>query len=412
MSVALAPHQCKAIGEIQNGSILKGGVGTGKTRTAIAYFYLKIIQANGVFNGKGTVREPRTPVDLYVITTAKKRNSKDWEREASNFRLSTDPEASLGGIRVVVDSWNNLARYVAVTGAFFIFDEQRLVGSGAWTKSFLKIARHNRWILLSATPGDTWMDYVPVFVGNGFYKNRTEFVRRHVLFAPYSKFPKITGYREENHLEKLRHSISVEMPYHRHTKRHVSTIVVRHDEEVLQRVLKKRWNVFEERPLRDVSELFAISRKVVNADAERLGAVMQLSEKHPRLIIFYNFNYELDALRTLGNTLNIPVAEWNGQKHEEIPDTEKWLYLVQYTAGAEGWNCTTTNATVYYSLNYSYKIFEQVQGRIDRMDTPFKDLYYYILRSDTWIDKAIWRAIVMKQNFNEKVYLEELGLAA
>ena len=402
MAIELYPHQLKAIEEMKNGSVLKGGVGTGKSRTAIAYYFQKECGGNLRINGEGDFSRMATPKDLYIITTAKKRDQKDWEKECSPFGLSSERDASFDGVKVTVDSWNNIKNYRDIHDAFFIFDEQRLVGSGAWVKSFIKIAKANRWIVLSATPGDTWMDYVPIFVANGFYKNRTEFIRQHVVYNNFSKYPKIDRYIEQGILIKLRKKILVEMPYVRKTVRHIKKILVGYDKDKFEKVFKDRWNIFEERPIRDVAELFIAMRKVVNSDPSRLGAVLGLAEKHKRLIVFYNFNYELDVLRSAGEMLDIPLAEWNGHKHEEIPDSDRWIYLVQYTAGAEGWNCTATDAMIFYSLNYSYKIFEQAQGRIDRLNTTYHDLYYYVLQSDSLIDKAILKALASKRSFNEK----------
>ena len=390
-TITLRPHQREALDKMKNGCILRGGVGSGKTLTALAYY-----------------KKYESPKDIYVITTAKKRDSLDWNREAGLLGIGTSADASVAGV-LTVDSWNNIGRYLDVRDAFFILDEQRLVGSGAWVKSFIKISRANRWILLSATPGDTWMDYVPVFVAHGYYKNRTEFIRRHVVYSRFSKFPKIERYVETGILEKRRRAVLVDMPYARHTIRHEITVPVPHDKELLQRAVKQRWHVYEDRPIRDISELFIVMRKVVNSDYARLGSVMKLAEKHPKLIIFYNFNYELEMLRTLGGTLNVPVAEWNGQKHQDIPEGDRWLYLVQYTAGAEGWNCIETNAIVFYSLNYSYKIFEQSKGRIDRMNTTYVDLFYYVFRSKSHIDAMIWRALKSKENFSESGFARENG---
>lgn len=307
---------------------------------------------------------------------------------------------------ITVDSWNNIQKYKEVKDAFFIFDEQRLVGSGAWVRSFLKIAKSNAWILLSATPGDTWIDYIPVFRANGFYRTQTEFVHRHVQYEPFSKYPKIRAYTDVGHLVELRNDILVHMPYERHTVRHHHDVWCEWDESKMETVYKKRWDPWLDEPIQDMGGVFRLMRRVANSDLSRMRAVDELTKKHPRLIVFYNFNYELEALRILGKTLwdhpDTVVAEWNGHKHEEIPDSERWLYLVQYTAGAEGWNCTSTDAVCFYSLNYSYKTWEQCHGRIDRLNTPFTDLHYYILRSKAMIDTAIWGAIGSKRNFNEK----------
>lgn len=400
MGVELYPHQQEALAKLRTGSILCGGVGTGKSRTAIAYFYQ---QCGGRF--WGDVSHMTHPKDLYIITTARKRDTLEWDKECALFRISKDVEISIDGCKLVVDSWNNIGKYVEVKDAFFIFDEQRVVGSGVWVKSFLKIAKLNEWILLSATPGDTWMDYVPVFLANGFYKNKTEFIRRHVVYNRFSKYPKVDRYVETGRLERLRNSILVNMPYRRQTVQHHEDIFVDFDQELMELVWEKRWNPFMSEPIRDISETCYISRKVVNADLSRLEEVERILDQKKKAIIFYNFDYELLILRTL-KSKGFDVAEWNGHKHEPIPDSDNWAYLVQYLAGAEGWNCIETDTVIFYSQNYSYKIMVQSAGRIDRLNTPFIDLYYYHLKSKSVIDKAIDRSLKNKKSFNEKAFFE------
>lgn len=400
MAVRLDKHQLIALNELASGKILAGGVGVGKSRTALAWAFIKEMKGSAKINGRGEWKAPEEPRDIYVITTAKKRDELDWQGEAAIFGISTNHEDSIGGIKLTVDSWNNIQKYKGICGAIFLFDEQRLVGSGQWVKAFLDIAQKNRWILLSATPGDTWLDYIPVFIANGFYKNRTEFKQKHVVYENYSKFPKVKQYLGERRLERLRDSILVEMPLDRATTRHELYKIVEYDRELFRMVLRDRWNPYEQEPIRDVSELYRLMRRVVNEDESRIWEIERLLQKHKRLIIFYNFNYELDILRNLGTLC--PIAEWNGHKHQSIPDTDTWIYLVQYTAGAEGWNCITTDAMVFYSLPYSYKLMEQAKGRIDRLNTPYFDLYYYIFRSAAPIDMAILRTLKRKKNFNEK----------
>ena len=392
----LRPHQEIALQELHNGSVLAGGVGTGKTLTALAY-YAQIV-CGGVLDRSEPMRHPK---DLVVITTAKKRDSLDWEKDAAKLGLFVDPENSYSGKEFTVDSWNNMKKYVDREGCFFIFDEQRLVGTGAWVKSFLKIAKQNEWILLSATPADTWMDYVPLFIAHGFYRNRTDFIENHVVWSFNGKYRKIRGFFGVRYLERFRDSILVNMPYERHTTRHVVERSVGFDREIFDMVWKRRWNVYEGQPIIDVAEKYRVGRKVVNSDPSRLDAIVELGAEHPRMIIFYNFDYELDLLRTLMPKMDICIAEWNGHRHEEIPETKRWLYLVQYQAGAEAWNCTATDTVIYYSLTYSHRLFEQSQGRIDRLDTPFDDLYYYVLMSNSQIDRLIWKALVAKKNFHE-----------
>jgi hypothetical protein len=636
----LFPHQKLALSKMSNGKVLWGGVGSGKSFAAATYYLQR-----------------EAPKDVYVITTARKRDDFDWQeqfyelgigpksgplvqpapvsvrvpesdngkvagrnsrsgsksgpstpdhrmhssskngsREADQQQRSSvdcpedlattlgdsdlgptpsrqrslsdrrsDSGDMAGGVHrdvstketgsvrdsgpypwvLTVDSWNNLHKYADVAGAFFIFDEQRIVGSGDWSRKFLRIAKRNAWILLSATPGDTWMDYVPLFIAHGFYKNRTAFKREHVVYNTFTKFPKVDRYINQGKLARLRAQILVEMPVERHTKRRHIPVMLPYDEALLDRVLKDRWHVYEDRPLNDVAEMFNVGRKVVNSDPSRLERVRELWQIHPRLIVFYNFNYELESLRNLtalssslenlpqkgwsssetirpgmgsdswrnrnqvlaassltnsfenkrslsnsslaksssehttdglmdisrklssvtapvglpesstiterlhgitprigdssltgtfrvlpGNRSDIVMpaststtmenhrgtelsttstdgsilAEWNGHKHQPVPESSRWIYLVQYTAGAEAWECVTTDAMILHSQNYSWRTTQQAYGRTDRLNTPYRDLYYYGFTSTSFVDKAIERALKGKESFNVNKY--------
>ena len=399
--IELYVYQLDAISRMKNGCILCGGVGSGKSRTSLAYYFL---QQGGELDPH---RKMKNPKDLYIITTARKRDELEWEGELTPFLLSTNPEVNAYENKVIVDSWNNIKKYKEVHGAFFIFDEQRVVGSGAWVKAFLNVTRKNDWILLSATPGDTWSDYIPVFVANGFYKNKTEFTREHVVFSRFTKYPKIDRYLGTGKLIRLRNSILVDMDFKRQTISHHEDIYVRYDIDKYKTAGKNRWDPFKNEPIRDASGLCYVWRRIVNEDESRQVALLELFEKHPKMIIFYNFNYELDILKEVfGGIDGVDVAEWNGHRHEPIPTGKSWAYLVQYTAGAEGWNCITTDTIVFFSQNYSYKVMAQASGRIDRLNTPFTDLYYYHLKSRSGIDLAISRALKEKRNFNERKYVE------
>ena len=397
----LRDYQLEAIRKMKTGCILNGGVGSGKSLTSLSYYYMQ----NGgseIFLTGGKHKKMKEPKDLYIITTARKRDTMEWEGELSHFLLSTNPDMSAYKNKVIVDSWNNVKKYKEVKGAFFIFDEQRVVGSGEWVKSFLKIAKSNEWILLSATPGDTWSDYIPVFIANGFYKNKTEFLREHAVFARYSKFPKIEKWMGSGKLNRYRRMILVDMKFQRKTEQHHEDVYVDYDIATYKDVMKSRWDIYKQEPIVNAGGLCYTLRRLVNSDPSRSAKLIDIFKEHPKMIVFYNFDYELDILKSLDYGKNVTVAEWNGHKHEPTPTKGKWVYLVQYTAGAEGWNCISTDTIVFYSQNYSYKIMHQSAGRIDRLNTPFEDLYYYHLKTRSSIDISIARAIKEKKNFNEK----------
>ena len=395
--ISLYDYQLDAVNRMRNGCVLCGGVGSGKSRTSLAYYY----KEQGGILGTKKYNKMKNPKDLYIITTARKRDTCEWEGELAYFLLSTDPKISGYKNKVIVDSWNNIQKYKNVIDSFFIFDEQRVVGSGVWVKSFLKIAKHNDWILLSATPGDTWQDYIPVFIANGFYRNRTEFCNEHVIYSRFSKFPKIDRYINTGRLIRIRDRILVDMDFKRETVAHHEDIIVQYDISKYKEIMRNRWDPYNNEPITNASGLCYVLRKIVNSDESRQIALMDILESRPRVIVFYNFDYELDILMNLAYGKGVEVAQWNGHKHQPIPDSDKWVYLVQYNAGAEGWNCIKTDTIVFYSQNYSYKVMQQSAGRIDRLNTPYIDLYYYHLKSCSSIDLAISKALRDKKKFNE-----------
>lgn len=404
--ISLRDDQKEAIMKLKNGNILCGGVGSGKTRTALGYFYK-------VCKGKIPITDNslelfKEPMDLYVITTARKRDTRDWFDESMPFLLFDDPSLNPCGVKMTVDSWNNIDKYKDVENAFFIFDEDRVVGSGEWSKAFIKIAKHNKWILLSATPGDDWSDYISVFIANGFYRNKTEFMSRHAVYARFSKFPKIERYVDTDVLEKYRDQILVNINFERKTVRHVMKLQAEYDKQLYKTLFKDRWNFIEDEPIKNISELCSLARKIINMDPSRVLLTMDVCKNHEKVIIFYNYDYELEILKSINYEEGTVIGEWNGHKHDSVPNGDRWVYLVQYTAGAEGWNCISTDTILFYSQNYSYKIVEQSMGRIDRANTPFTDLYYFVITSKASIDLAISKAIAKKKKFNERAFMNTL----
>lgn len=399
--IRLSQDQRDAVNKLKNGNILCGGVGSGKSRTAIAYYYVQ--------NG-GNLDIPdfpmQNPQDLYIITTARKRDKHEWDLELVPFLMSIDIDIDYYHHKVIVDSWNNIKKYANVKDAFFIFDEQRVVGYGAWTKAFIKITEQNKWILLSATPGDRWIDYMPVFIANGFYKNKTDFCQQHVIYNRFAKYEKVDRYVCTNKLYRLRNQILVDIKFDRKTISHIEYIICSYDISEYKNLMKNRWNRFTNKPIKNAAELCFQLRKLVNSDSDRICKLLDIYENHKKIIVFYNYIYELDILKEMCSMNAIPYAEWNGQKHEEIPSSSEWIYFVQYTAGCEGWNCIETDTMIFFSQNYSYKVMEQAKGRIDRRNTPFTDLYYYIFRSNSSIDLSISRAIRTKKKFNENKFID------
>lgn len=399
MNTELYPHQLKALKKMHNGCILCGKVGSGKSRTALAYVYICELGGSLRINGEGVYTKPELPKDIYIITTAKKRDTLEWDEEVAYFHLPED-------IHVTIDSWNNIQKYKNVVGAVFIFDEQRVVGKGAWVKSFLKIAKGNHWMLLSATPGDKWEDYIPVFLANGFYKNRSQFKAEHMIFKPYLKFPVIDHYVGTKRLKYYADQVLVPMDFEHDIVKHHIDILCEYDKNHYKQAFRDRWDPYENCPIEETGKLCYVLRRVSNDNPSRYSQLREIMKEHTKAIIFYNFTYELIGLRIFFTESGYEIGEWNGEKHTPIPEGDKWVYLCQYTAACEGWNAISTDTMIFFSQNYSYKITEQAAGRIDRLNTPFKELYYYYFRSMSPIDIAIRRALKLKQTFNEKIFMK------
>lgn len=387
MKPTLYPHQKEAVLSLHNGSILRGGVGTGKSITALGYY-------DYIFGDDHSM-------PLYIITTAHKRDSKEWDEECARWGIPFEHNTPL-----TIDSWNNIEKYKNVTDAFFIFDEHKAIGSGVWAKTFVKIARMNKWILLTATPGDVWMDYWAVFVANGFYKNKTDFINQHVIINPYVSYFSVKEYINVRKLIFLRDKVLVEMPYKKPVTYEEVIVNCRYNKSLYAVTLRNRWDPFEDKPIENPAALCYCLRKIVNMNKSRINQLQTIISTHDKVIVFYNFDYELELL--LKGIDDRPVTQWNGHQHDPISTENKWVHLVQYTAGAEGWNCIETNVIAFYSQTYSYKTLEQAKGRIDRLNTPFDTLYYYIFVSDSDIDKAISNALLSKKEFNAKKYVERL----
>ena len=390
----LDSYQVKAVEMLKTGAILCGDTGSGKSITSLAYFHEKVC------GGQTNPWKDRTvQKKLYIITTARKRDTQEWEEELVRFLLLDE--------NVVIDSWNNIKKYENVKDAFFIFDEQRVVGYGAWAKTFIKISKINEWILLTSTPGDTWSDYIPVFIANGFYRNKTDFVQQHIVWNRYC-FNKVDRYLNTGRLIFYRSKILIDMEYIKDTVQHHTFVPCAFDRHKYDMIVKDRWNPYDNCPIENPSQLCYLMRRVVNSDPSRLTALEKLLEMKSKLIIFYNFDYELEMLRDFAKRLDILCQEWNGHKHEPVPKGDKWIYLVQYSSGSEAWNCIVTDAMIFYSQNYSYRTMKQSAGRIDRRNTPFKDLYYWHFVSKSPIDNGIRNAVNKKKDFNEKKFLDKI----
>lgn len=375
--ISMYEYQLEAINKLQSGMILWGNVGSGKSRTSL-YFYCK-----NYSNKK-----------LLIITTAQKRNNGEWLEECKVF-----------GLKPIIDSWNNIRKYEKYENYFIIFDEDHLTGYGAWSKTFIKMAKCNDWLVLTGTPGDNYSEFMTVFIAKGWYKNKRDFEENHVIYSRYSKYPKVDRYINQGLLEKHRRDILVKMFIEKRPRVHKEIVITQYDISKYKKAYKDKRDE-NNKPFKNATAFCLYLRKICNEDESKIVKVRELLLKHNKVIIFYNYIYEKEILLKLLKTMKtFNVGEYNGQHHDDIPIGERWAYLCQYTAASEGWNCLLCDTMIFFSMSYSYKSMEQAAGRINRVNTPYKDLYYYYLRTTSSIDLSINRALSTKRNFNESTFI-------
>ena len=377
--IKLLKYQEEAIQKLHSGSVLYGATGSGKSLTGLAY-YMRCW----------------SHLDLYIITTSKKRNAGEWEEEIA--KLGCPPPKA-------IDSWNRLKNYRMVSDAFFLFDEHKVGGHGKWAQSMITIAKKNKWILLTATPGDVWDDYASIFIANEFVKNKTTWNEDFCIFDRISKYPKIIGYQREDVLKNMRDAVLVPMEYQSEKVPipYVIPYKVDHEEEAYVLARRKSLRHPEMRAFRNTSAMFAYMRMNLPDKESKIQALADVLKKEPKAIIFYNFTPEKYEIENAARQVNIPFFQYNGQIKDNVPDGDTWVYAVQYTAGAEAWNCITCRTVIFYSMNYSYKVMTQAKGRIDRCNSPFDELhYYYFISPDFEIDQEILNALTRKEKFNEE----------
>lgn len=407
--VQLRPFQVDCVKHLRSGKVLAAGVGAGKSIMSL-YWYVTQCCAydkSSNLNGELFKLKPSSP-DLYIITTAKKRISQEWNDELLRFNLIAGSNShGMGNVYVTIDSWNNIRKYEGVKDAVFIFDEQRAIGSGVWAKAFVKIAKANKWLMCSATPADGWQDWCSIFIADGFHRNRTEFFRRHAVYSRFTKFPMITKWIDTDYLEKCRDAVLVTCTVPRDTERVWHDLTCGYDREAVKKAMKTRWNPETEAPFANANELVIYLRRLINTDKTRLSYASHVCKDHRRTIIFYSLNAELEEILKLESETGIKVYQFNGHKHDPLPEGSDWIYAVQFFSGSEGWNCTTTDTILYWSLPYSYKQFEQAAGRIDRLDTKYKILNYYVMKSFSPLDISIGRALSNKKDFNLRAFMKK-----
>lgn len=141
---------------------------------------------------------------------------------------------------------------------------------------------------------------------------------------------------------------------------------------------------------------------------EKLEAFRDLVEStNDRLIVFYNFNAELEKLWDIANECNKPVSVVNGKERDTFNYTrdENSITFIQYQAGAMGLNLQKANRIIYYTPPLSSELFEQSKKRIHRIGQG-KTCFYYYLTCKGSVEEKIYKTLAMRKDFTDKLFEE------
>lgn len=144
---------------------------------------------------------------------------------------------------------------------------------------------------------------------------------------------------------------------------------------------------------------------------ERYSMIKELLEStNDRMVIFYNFNAELEQLKVICEELDKPISQVNGSVKDldNFENIDNTVLLVQYQAGAMGLNLQKANKIIYFSLTESSDLFEQSKKRIHRIGTT-QPCFYYILMCENSVEEDIYKSLLLKQDYNDALFkkLEE-----
>lgn len=127
-----------------------------------------------------------------------------------------------------------------------------------------------------------------------------------------------------------------------------------------------------------------------------------------RVIIFYNFNTELEALRKV--LFDRPISIVNGQVKDlkEYENNDNSVTLIQYQAGAMGLNLQKANRIIYFSLPERSELFEQSKARICRIGQE-KQCYYHIMMCHKSVEEKIYECLLMRKDYTDELFRKEFG---
>ena len=139
---------------------------------------------------------------------------------------------------------------------------------------------------------------------------------------------------------------------------------------------------------------------------DKLQAFQDLAEStQDRLVVFYNFNEELYALKAIAEELERPVSEVNGHRKDmtAFEEQSNSITLIQYQAGSMGLNLQKANKIVYFTLPLMSELFEQSKKRIHRIGQN-QPCFYYTLTVKNSIDENIKKVLEMRKDYTDELF--------
>lgn len=126
-----------------------------------------------------------------------------------------------------------------------------------------------------------------------------------------------------------------------------------------------------------------------------------------RLIVFYNFNAELELLKRIAASLDRPISEVNGQTKDltAYEQEDNSITFIQYQAGAMGLNLQKANKIIYFTLTDKSELFEQSKKRIHRIGQE-QPCFYYILMCKGSVEEVILQTLEMRKDFTDELFNE------
>lgn len=311
---------------------------------------------------------------------------------------------------------------------FIIIDESHKVAntSSKVTKYVMKLSKKAKYTYLcTATPisNGKYEQYYPQLKMLGVYNGTKKeyynmFVDERMTRMGGSQFMQITGYRNIDLLENMVNQCSVN--YKRDKPYLPEDYVYKTKKPAMFNKLKKnrmyKTDNGEVIELDNSSKLFnalrcvshgfllGINKQVSKEPFERLQAILE-THNNERVVIFYNYNIELEMLKQLLSKLKRPTSEYNGARKDlkEFKGKYNGVVLAHYKSASTGINdFVISNVMVFNSLPLSSIELTQSKGRIDRQGQGKKPMYYFII-PDTPVEKKIFEQITNGKDFTNEM---------